>query len=103
LKALPNSKSAAPPPPGASSRALACANVATPAGTSPRTAADTAPRPAFRQSGHYALQGKLPVIETRRIANNCADVGFCRINGAVQCKQHKCCACQRSNAASGCS
>ena len=29
------------------------------------------------------------MIETRRIANNCADVGFCRINGAVQCKQHK--------------
>ena len=41
------------------------------------------------------------MIETRRIGSNRADVGFCRIKGADQCKQHKKrSACQRSYAAS---
>ena len=34
------------------------------------------------QSGHYSLQSNLPMIETRRIGSDCADVGFCRIKGA---------------------
>ena len=56
---------------------------------------------AFAQSGHYSLQSNLPMIETRWIGSNCANVGFCRIKGAEQCKQHKKrSACQRSYAAS---
>jgi hypothetical protein len=29
------------------------------------------------------------MIKTRRVGTNCADVGFCRIKGADQYKQHK--------------
>jgi hypothetical protein len=40
------------------------------------------------------------MIEACRIGRNRADVGFCRIKGAGQCKQHnKRCAYQQSTAA----